>query len=179
MAMARRLAVVLRGPPGTGKTTLSRGLQDHFGLLRDSHVVLDRYWIPREKRFDGPDRYWDLRNQPDILLIELGFGEPFREPFAGATKNPSGWVSILDSDRREICLFCLTVDKRECLRRVAARGDMSAAAASAAWDRYAPGQVCSSQAFTSRLSPPRTEHTVNTQALDPTSTVRLLVDKIG
>jgi hypothetical protein len=148
--MARKLAIVLRGAPGTGKTTLSNTLRQHFGLLKASHAKLDDGWGQGEKRFAGRDRYGDLRGQPDVLLIELGYGEPLGESFAGATKNPREWLSVIENDGRAVVFFVLDIDRPECLYRVAARGDLSPRYAEIAWERYAPGGICSSQAFSSR-----------------------------
>jgi hypothetical protein len=124
----------------------------------------------------GRDRYWDLLDQPDVLLIELGFGEPRGQPFHGATKNPGEWLTILESDHRDIFLFALSVDKTECLRRVKERGDLSAEAAANAWDRYAPGAVCSTALFTSRLQPPRSEKVLNTQIYDLDTTIKVIIN---
>ena len=84
--MGRKVAIVLRGPPGAGKSNVARALE----LLHSNsgRVELDQYWGIGEKRFVGSCRYWDLRNPPDFLIVELGYGEPDGEAFPGATKCP-------------------------------------------------------------------------------------------
>lgn len=176
--MARRLAIVLRGPPGTGKTTILNALQRHYRLPLNSHVTLDDFWFPGEKRFADHCRYWDLRDQPDVLLIELGYGEPLGEVFAGATKNPGEWVSILEADRREVFFFLLDIDKAECLRRVAARGNLASQYTEMAWNRYAPGAVCSSAAFSSRIGSRHSEDVINTKDKDLAAAVKHILDRI-
>ncbi len=141
--------------------------------------MLDDGWGPGEKRFSGPIRYGDLSGQPDVLIIELGFGEPVGEKFLGATKNPREWLSSLEQEGREIFLFVLHIERSECLRRVTARGNMHPAYAGMAWDRYAPGGTCSSTAFSSRIGSSCVETTVSTQDLDLGAAVAQILQAVG
>ena len=141
--------------------------------------MLDGGWGHGEKRFSGPSRYGDLGCQPQVLIIELGYGEPAGEGFPGATRNPREWISNLENDGREVFFFLLHVDKSECLRRVAARGNLSPGYAAMAWDRFAPCAVCSSAAFTSRIGDSYSEDTLSTMDKDPTATVKQILDAVG
>lgn len=55
--------------------------------------MLDDRWGYGEERFSGSSRYGDLGGQPEVLIIELGYGEPAGEGFPCATRNPQAVVS--------------------------------------------------------------------------------------
>lgn len=173
-----RKAIILRGAPGSGKTTVAKTLRDHLGLAQSSHVSLDDGWCPGEQRYSGIGRYDDLRGHSDYLLIELGYGEPLGEGFEGATKNPAEWVAVLEDDERQPFFFLLDVGKDECLRRVAARGNMNRQYAEAAWLRYAQGRVCSSSAFTSRLGSEYAERGLDTEVKDLETVVADILETV-
>ena len=177
--MARKVAIVLRGPPGAGKTSLANALQALYRLPRNSHVVLDAFWGKGEKRIASSCRYWDLRDQSDVLIIELGYGEPLSESFTGATKNPREWISILENDGREVFFFLLQISQSEAVRRVSRRTDLTSEYAQAAHDRYKEGGVCSSATFSALLSNGHSEETINTEETDLVTTVVRIVTKIG
>jgi len=144
-------------------------------LPLNSHVTLDEHWGHGEKRFTGPCRYWDLLNQRDVLLIELGFGEPAGEAFPGVSKNPSEWLTILNADGRRVFFFLLHIPKAECLRRVAARGNLSPAYTEHAWQRYAPGGDCSGPVFGGCFASPISETAIDTMAHSLPQTVEIIL----
>ena len=177
--MDRKIAIVLRGAPCCGKSSVSNSLQEYFGLPLNSHVVLDHFWGRGEKRFAGHYRYWDLRDQPDVLLIELGYGEPDDPTFFGATRNPREWVSLLEADGRRVFFFLLEIDKAECIRRETVRKKLNPSYSAAAWDRYAPGGPCNGNAFFPLAGPGYLETPIDTQRNDITATVGQLLAKVG
>jgi hypothetical protein len=177
--MSRRVAIVLRGAPGTGKTTVGNILRQHFGYPNTALVTLDNGWVPGEKRFSSQGRYADLFGQPVVLIIELGYGEPAGEKFYGATMNPSEWMHVLEQDGREVVSFMLHIEKVECLRRVTSRGNMAPQYAEAAWDRYAPGGVCSTKKFSSRVGASFVETTLDTQASDKNAIIAQIIKIVG
>ena len=66
--------------------------------------------------------------------------------------------------------FVLETDKSECLRRVAARGNMPPKYAEAAWNRYAPGGVCSTAEF---------KTIIDTQVVDQGAVVDQIIQTVG
>lgn len=113
MGRARvRIAVVVRGPMGSGKTTLIAALGrrlDRAGVAWRK-VSLDKGWCRGEFRFrGGPGRYRDLRGGPEALIVELGFGEPQGGRRRGATRRPEEWASVLKKARRETVLVRLSL----------------------------------------------------------------------
>lgn len=177
--MSRKVAIVLRGAPGTGKTTIWNALSEHFGHSKSGLVRLDDGWGRGERRFSGSARYADLDGQPEVLVIELGYGEPEGEGFAGATKNPREWLAALEREGRAVHSFVLNVDKEECLRRVAARGNMPSWYAAGAWDRYAPGGVCCTTTFSPRLGGFFAETIIDTQTSDLAASVAQIIKSVG
>ncbi|HEX4609049.1 MAG TPA: hypothetical protein VH092_12655, partial [Urbifossiella sp.] len=81
-------AIILRGPPGVGKTTVRELLRSHLGRTA-RHINLDEYWGKGEWRYSQPDfRYADLQLATEpVLLVELGWGEPPGLAFPGATRG--------------------------------------------------------------------------------------------
>jgi hypothetical protein len=175
--MSRKVAVVLRGPPGAGKSNVANALQVLYP--KNSRVELDRFWGDGQQRFLGNCRYWDLSNQADLLIIELGFGEPVGEVFPGATKNPREWIAVLERDNRIVLFFYLEVSEAEALSRVAQRVDLSPSYAKLADARYQPGGVCSSKVFSALIGSPHSEEVIDTEKNDLASTVARIVTKIG
>jgi hypothetical protein len=122
-------AIVLRGPPGVGKTTVIELLLD---LFRDrglscARVHLDDGWGPGEFRRVRADpvaaRYRDLYRRPEaILLVDLCVGEPEFGTTSerGASRNPSEWVAMLRAER-DVKLVRLTASWPALVQRLRSR----------------------------------------------------------
>lgn len=143
-----RIAIVLRGPPGAGKTPIANAICSRISVPT-KFVVLDEGWCAGEKRFDPTTRYDDLRSSADVLIVELGWAEPSPPLFAGATLNPSEWLRVLEEERRRVFMFLLWTPLGHTLARKTGRMDLLYAAL--AHERYMPGNVCSATAFAVRL----------------------------
>jgi hypothetical protein len=157
--MDRKIAIVLRGPPGAGKTTIACEIRRRLKVTT-GFVMLDTFWYPGEKRFEGHCRYWDLIDDCDALIIELGYGEPEPEKFFGATKNPGEWLHILEAGGREVFFFLLWAPIAESLLRK--QGRMESSYAREAHQRYDDGNACSQSVFIPRLLRPVFEPLIRT-----------------
>jgi hypothetical protein len=109
---AQKLAIVLRGPPAIGKSTVAKLLMAKMLPKSSWQIDLDAGWGPWEnKRYPASEgRYADLKSLADLLIIELGSGEPADESFLGATKNPREWVGALEKEGRKVYSFRLHAD---------------------------------------------------------------------
>ncbi|WP_020472183.1 nucleoside/nucleotide kinase family protein [Zavarzinella formosa] len=112
-------AIILRGPPGVGKSTVRDLLRSYLGRSA-RHIDLDAYWGKGEWRYSQPDfRYADLQLATEpVLLVELAWGEPAGLAFPGATKGANEWVDILQKAKRVIYPFLLTADWNDILKRL-------------------------------------------------------------
>lgn len=142
------IAIVLRGPPGAGKTPIAEELRSRL-TLSSAFVRLDDGWCAGEQRFLGQARYNDLHDPAAVLIVELGWGEPNPPSFFGATMNPAEWVAVLKADRRRVFMFLLWTPLSETLARKTGRMDL--AYATQAHGKYDQGNACSSPAFLARL----------------------------
>jgi hypothetical protein len=115
-------AVILRGPPGVGKSAVRKLLQIHLGKSA-RHIDLDAYWGKGEWRYEQPDfRYADLRLAAEpVLVVELAWGEPDGLAFPGATRGADEWMGILRRAGREIFPFFLTAEWGDILKRLMER----------------------------------------------------------
>jgi hypothetical protein len=120
--MSRRIAIILHGPPGTGKSTLS---DEIYRRLPARHISLDGGWMPGEIRHrGGPGRYADLATAVErVLLIELGCGEPLDMSFAGATRGAPEWICALKQSGREVFGFRLLAEPDDAAQRIEERLD--------------------------------------------------------
>lgn len=123
-----QVAVILHGPPVTGKSTLSQELQKRFpGLCR--HVSLDEGWTGEHPfRFRLEERYQDLQvAREPILIVEVGCGEPPNLDFNGATRGAREWIEVLTAAERRIIPFLLMLDWNDVVPRLETRhrGDAS------------------------------------------------------
>lgn len=120
--MPRKVAIVLHGPPAIGKSTVWGILNSQYQAKR---ISLDDGWMPNEFRFrGGPGRYADLANEASqLLVIELGIGEPYGRSFDGATKGAHEWVQVLKNASREIFAFRLSASPEHAIRRVTERAE--------------------------------------------------------
>ena len=176
--MKGRTAIVLRGPPCGGKTKVKDVL---LGRLHSTHFVsLDNGWGKGEARFQGVDPYADLRVNVNILIIELGFGEPVGEMFAGATRNPSGWLRVLADEGRTVHLFLLKPPLGEVFRRIEHdRHSDSQLYFRCAALQYEPNGVCSAEIFKERLGGAYQEVCVDTSLESESETARRIMNAIG
>jgi hypothetical protein len=167
------VAIILRGPPCGGKTTVSRELLRR--APSSQFVSLDDGWGAGEARFLRSDAYRDLKASVDTLVVELGFGEPAGESFAGATRDPASWLAVLADDDRSTYMFLLKPSLEELRRRIVRDRDPRLVAyfVDAAL-KYETGGLCSYDAFSSRL-PAGTAETLIDTSLEPMTRV---VDRI-
>ncbi len=116
---ARKIAVILRGPPAIGKSSVTRLLAQKMLPGTTKQIDLDQGWGRDQNwRFSaGPGRYADLKATEDLLVLELGCGEPCAG-VAGATLNPREWVSILEAEGRQVHAFLLWTDYDTWQRRL-------------------------------------------------------------
>jgi hypothetical protein len=101
----------LRGPPAIGKSSVTKLLAEKMLPSSTKQIALDQGWGQRQNwRFPAGDgRYADLKAPEDLLVLELGCGEP-GGGVLGATLNPREWVSVLESEGRQIHAFLLWTD---------------------------------------------------------------------
>ncbi|MBN9122678.1 MAG: hypothetical protein J0I06_26615 [Planctomycetes bacterium] len=117
-----RKAIILRGPPGVGKSAVRTLLQGHLGKSA-RYINLDAYWGKDEWRYAQPEfRYADLQLATEpVLVVELAWGEPDGLIFPGATRGANEWMSILQRAKREIFPFFLTAAWKDILNRLTER----------------------------------------------------------
>lgn len=129
-----RSAMIFRGTPGVGKTTVAREALRLLGRPGDSPISLDDGWVRLEFRYEGrggPASYEDLRGRgEDVLIAELGWGEPSDTSFEGATRNPGVWRSVLEADGRAVIHVLLKADRKEEVTRLSSREGCSVEQAS-------------------------------------------------
>lgn len=117
-----RKAIILRGPPGVGKSAVCKLLRGHFGETA-RHINLDTYWGKGEWRYTQPEfRYADLQLAPEpVLVVELAWGEPDGLAFHGATRGAGEWIGMLRQAGREVLPFYLTAEWSDILKRLMER----------------------------------------------------------
>lgn len=115
-------AIVLRGPPGVGKSAVRDQLRRHLGRSA-RHINLDVYWGKGEWRYEQPAfRYADLQLAAEpVLVVELAWGEPDGLAFPGATRGAHEWMGILQRAKRETFPFFLTAEWEDILKRLTER----------------------------------------------------------
>ncbi|OWK36746.1 hypothetical protein [Fimbriiglobus ruber] len=115
-------AIILRGPPGVGKSAVRKQLQAHLGKS-GRHINLDAYWGKDEWRYAEPEfRYADLQLAKEpVLVVELAWGEPDGLTSPGATRGANEWMGILQKVKREIYPFFLTAEWKDILKRLTDR----------------------------------------------------------
>ena len=115
-------AVILRGPPGVGKSAVRKILQGELGASA-RYINLESYWGVEGWRSTQPDfRYADLQLAKEpILVVELAWGEPDGLPFPGATRGAGEWMKILQEAKRTIYPFFLTASWNAILKRLTER----------------------------------------------------------
>lgn len=171
-----RTAIILRGPPTAGKTTLANAVCARFGETDSAHVILDSGWGLGEQRHSGcsESRYADLRDPRRLMVIELGYGEPADSSFPGATLNPAEWIAILEEEQRELFFFCLSMSAEVALQRK--RTDRETSEPGLGYTRYAAGGNCSHEQFVIRIRP-YSERTIDSDGT-PDETLRLILTAI-
>jgi hypothetical protein len=126
----RKIAIILRGPPAIGKTSVTGLLVEKMLPGTTKRIDLDQGWGYHQNwRFPaGKGRYADLKAPEDLLVLELVCGEP-DAGMLGATRNPREWVSVLEAEGRQTCAFLLWTDYETWQRRLLAKvpaGDLGA-----------------------------------------------------
>ena len=106
----RRIAIILRGPMGVGKSTVADELCRR--LNAGSKIVLDEVWLSNDfLSVGGPDRFNRLiARDEDSIVIELACGEPLTLSSLGATRGAIEWQQMLHSAGRSTFFFKLWAD---------------------------------------------------------------------
>lgn len=170
-AALQRVAIVVRGPPSTGKSETCRRLAHVAGELGMSTqtIVLDRY-EPEPVNDDAERRYPALRSlDARWVLLELGYG-------GFATKNPATWADIAKGQGYALHLFRLTAPKEAVAARSKGRTDgMTSDISLAMLERYASEEQFT--AFAQKLG--LAEETIDTSSLTGVETARLILRSLG
>ncbi len=109
---SEKIAIVLHGPPCSGKTQTANELVRRLTPARSRFVSLDVGWAPGHPRYNpGSLRYADLvaASEP-VLVIEIGCGEPSDLRFPGATQGAAEWIELLRRSNRRILAFQLRMN---------------------------------------------------------------------
>jgi hypothetical protein len=129
MPQDKRIAIVIRGPSGAGKTRLCSELASIISKkMSVKSITLDKHsGVSSNHR---PRSYHNLDHlNDDCLLIELGDG-------GDATRNPQKWAEKLTSQRYSIHLFLLDAPLDELRKRTATRTDWKDVYTLASWNSY-------------------------------------------
>lgn len=120
MSTIQNTAIILHGPPGVGKTSISQEIQRRCPSGMVNRISLDEYWLSGQRRYLGElGRYSDLRAaQEPVVVIELGCGEPPDLTFAGATRGAEEWVRVLRDTGRAIFPFRIWCEFSEAANRL-------------------------------------------------------------
>jgi hypothetical protein len=171
-ARLSKLAVVVRGPPSTGKTATCNRLACFASKLnlKSKQINLDSYDMEGFIDDNVERTYPNLDGiKEDWALIEIGYG-------GYATKRPQTWVSKLKAQGFRICLFKLWADEVTTINRSNKRTDgMNADAAMKFWQRY-KGE-CEFIDFPAKAG--LQENEIDTSQKDPLEVVHLILDKLG
>lgn len=125
----KRVAIVVRGPSGTGKTPLIKELERNLSKETSVRcIILDHHsGVSSNHR---PRNYHNLDSlSEDCILIELGDG-------GDATRNPRKWVDKLTSQGYSVYLFLLEAPLDELRKRTAIRTDWTDAFTVGLWNCY-------------------------------------------
>jgi hypothetical protein len=118
----RRVALILHGPPASGKTTLGDLLL--IRLAGSARIFnLDAWWGLGEPRHLGwPHRYADLAIATEpVAIMQLSLGEPADLRLPGATSGANEWLAVLQQAGREVFGFRLLTDWADAEPRLRAR----------------------------------------------------------
>ncbi|MDA4136820.1 MAG: ATP-binding protein [Thaumarchaeota archaeon] len=129
MKFGKKIAVVIRGPSGAGKTPLIKELTRNLSKeIRVRCIILDRHsGVSSNHR---PRSYHNLDSlSEDCILVELGDG-------GDATRNPQKWVDKLTSQGYAVYLFLLEATLDELRKRTATRADWTDAFTVGSWNCY-------------------------------------------
>jgi GTPase SAR1 family protein len=129
MKFGKKVAVVVRGPAGAGKTPLIKELvKDLSKEMSIKCITLDHHsGVSSNHR---PRNYHNLHSlSEDCILIELGDG-------GDATRNPQKWVSKLTSQGYSVHLFLLEAPLDELRKRTAIRTDWTDVFTVGSWNCY-------------------------------------------
>ena len=129
VGLEKKLAIVVRGPVGAGKTTLIKELETRLSKERSVRSInLDIHsGVSSNHR---PRSYHNLDLVTvDCVLIELTDG-------GDATKNPHKWVDKLTSQGYSVRLFVLDAPLDELRRRTAIREGWNDAFTVGSWNSY-------------------------------------------
>lgn len=139
---SRKLVIILRGPPGVGKTTIGRKI---CAVARErgrtvKMVNLDHGWLAHERpsRSGGAARYPELVSCPeDVIVVELAQGEPSLAdaPGDGATRNPLEWINLVRPER-QVFSFFLWAEWEQLEPRLIARREPNLAFAKRCFDLH-------------------------------------------
>jgi len=126
--MGKRLAVVLRGPMGVGKSTLRKSFRQKFCSFTD---------VDFDERYNRTsNRYGDLCGLPhELLFIEICCGEPHDLSFPGPSRDAETWTTLLKNDGREILFFRLWIDWETSMEKIQERIRKSGKKESLLWAR--------------------------------------------
>jgi hypothetical protein len=179
-AKTDRLAVVLRGPLAAGKSEIAEELRRRLAI-HEPVAVLDGGWDGKRLKGRETSRYPELVSDARVLIIELGYGEPFDPAELGATRNPMEWVSVLEAGGRRTVFFLLTVPVDIALMRNRVRPEQKRLRDDVvveAHARYAADGPCSSQRFLARLGNDTSETVIHTDKLQIDGAATHVIDTL-